>query len=72
MLDVFELRVAARRGAYRAPAELSGRIRALEVDCPLDDISATSVRERMARGEPWESLVPPGVAPLARHAYGLR
>lgn len=72
MLDVFELRVAARQGGYQAPAALSGRIRALKMDCPLDDISATSVRERMARGEPWEYLVPPGVAPLARQAYGLR
>jgi nicotinamide-nucleotide adenylyltransferase len=29
-------------------------------------LSATEVRRRMARGEPWEQMVPPSVAPLLR------
>ncbi len=63
-LRVFELLVAARHGDYAPPPELERWIHALDVEEDLDHISSSEVRRRIARGEPWEHLVPPAVAPL--------
>ena len=71
MLEEFDLLVAPRGGEYRPPPALGCRVRPLAAVPALDLVSATEVRERMARGEPWEHLVPEGVVPLARRAYGL-
>jgi nicotinate-nucleotide adenylyltransferase len=69
MLREFELLVAGRRGAYDAPEEVRAAVRCLEVE-GLDEVSATEVRERAARGESWEHLVPGAVVALARRIYG--
>ena len=68
-LQEFEMLVASRRGAVQIPEEMQGRIRHLEMPGDWDDISATEVRERIRRGEPWEHLVPEKVVPLARELY---
>lgn len=65
-LEEFGLLVARRGPSFGG---FSARIRALEVDCDLEHISSTEVRRRIAGGEPWEALVPPGVVPLARTIY---
>ena len=46
MLDDFELLVAARKGAFRAPAELREGIHTLAVPPEYEEISATDVRVR--------------------------
>lgn len=69
MLDEFDLRVAARRGVYEPPAHLAPRIHALPMESGYDDLSATDVRERIARGEPWEQLVPQAIIPMVGRIY---
>jgi nicotinate-nucleotide adenylyltransferase len=68
MLREFDLLVAPRDGAYDPPAEFAGAIQCLNVDS-VNEVSATEVRERIARGEPWEHLVPPSVRARALHIY---
>jgi nicotinate-nucleotide adenylyltransferase len=70
MLEHFELLVASRMGAFRAPAELRAGIRALAVPPEYEEISATDVRTRIAGGRPWEHLVPESIVPLVRELYG--
>lgn len=69
MLDVFELRVASRSGDYQPPPELADRIQPLPMEPDYDEVSATDVRERIARGQPWEHLVPEPIIPLVRRIY---
>jgi len=69
MLDQFELLVAARGGDYCPPAELAARIHPLPLDRAYAEVSATEVRERIARGAAWEELVPPPIVPLVRRIY---
>ncbi len=71
MLEHFELLVAARQGEYEPPAEIRGRVHALDVPAEIGPISATEVRERVRRGEPWEHLVPSEIVRLARGIYGV-
>lgn len=70
MLREFGLLVAARGGEYEPPAEFRSAIERLDTGCDLDAVSASEVRARIARGEPWEHLVPPEVRALARRVYG--
>jgi nicotinate-nucleotide adenylyltransferase len=70
MLDEFDLRVAARGGAYDPPPGLAHRIHPLAMTSGYDEHSATQVRERIARGEPWEHLVAEAIVPLVRRIYG--
>ncbi len=70
MLDEFGLLVAARQGEYSPPARLAHRIRTLDVPPDYSSISATEVRTRMQRGQPWDHLVPPGAADLVSRVYG--
>ncbi len=67
MLREFELLVAGRNGSYAPPEHHAHAVRILDIGC--DDISATEVRERMARGEPWEHLVPVSVRELTSRIY---
>jgi nicotinate (nicotinamide) nucleotide adenylyltransferase len=69
MLDEFDLRVAERRSTYEPPAHLAARIHPLPMESDYDELSATDVRERIARGEPWEHLVPKAIIPLVRRIY---
>jgi nicotinate-nucleotide adenylyltransferase len=69
MLDEFDLRVASRGGAYEPPALLASRIHTLPIEAGHDELSATDIRERIARGEPWEHLVPDPIVPLVQQIY---
>jgi nicotinamide-nucleotide adenylyltransferase len=69
MISRFELLVAPRQGHYEPPAEIRDRVLVLEVDDKIGLISASEVRERLRRGEPWEHLVPPEIEPLVRAMY---
>jgi len=69
MLQDFDLLVAARHGEYAPPEDLRHSILPLEIDSEFDSVSASEVRRRIARGEPWEHLVPPEVHALARKIF---
>jgi nicotinate-nucleotide adenylyltransferase len=68
-LSEYQLLVAPRQGAYEPPVNLRDRIHPLPAASSLDEISATEVRARIRRGEPWEHLVPPRIVELARQIY---
>jgi nicotinic acid mononucleotide adenylyltransferase len=72
MLDDFTMLVASRNGDYEPPEELRHRIGPLELRGECGHISATEVRARMERGEPWEHLVPETVHEHVRRLYGAR
>ena len=65
MLGAFDLLVAPRQGVWEHPA-----VRELSLAPDYDAVSATEVRQRIARGEPWEHLVPESVHAMARRIYG--
>ena len=69
MLRQFDLLVAARRGEYAPPSQCRQAVQPLDLSGEFDHVSATEVREKMARGEPWEHLLPPGARKLAREIY---
>jgi nicotinate (nicotinamide) nucleotide adenylyltransferase len=69
MLGEFELLVAPRGGHFTAPAQYRDRIHALHVKSGHEDVSSTEVRERIARGEAWEHLVPEGIRERVREIY---
>jgi nicotinate (nicotinamide) nucleotide adenylyltransferase len=69
MLNQFELLVAPRAGDFRPPAELSHRIHSLDVRQRHNEVSSTGVRERIARGQPWEHLVPETIVDRVREIY---
>jgi len=69
MLGEFELMVAPRGGHFLAPAEHRHRIHALQVRSGHEEVSSTEVRERIARGEPWEHLVPEKIRERVREIY---
>jgi len=71
MLRQFDLLVADRLGAYQPPPELATAIRRLPLATHFDPVSATEVRERITRGEPWEHLVPQSVVNRIRGIYSL-
>jgi nicotinate-nucleotide adenylyltransferase len=68
-LSEYRLLVAPRQGAYEPPVNLRDRIHPLAADSSLDEISATDVRARIRRGEPWEHLVPPPTVEIVREIY---
>jgi len=61
MLADFNLLVASRDGEYSPPPEIAPAVVPLTLPCALDDISATEVRARIRRGDPWEHLVPESI-----------
>jgi len=69
MLDEFELLVAPRGGRFQPPPEFERRIHALNIRGEHDAVSSSEVRERIARGERWEHLVPEGIRELVRELY---
>lgn len=70
MLEEFELLVAPRNGRYEPPPEVRARVHTLDLAGEYDHVSGTEVRERIARGQPWEHLVPELAVPLVREFYG--
>ena len=69
MLDAFELLVAPRGESFRAPESWRDRVRVLEIGGAVADVSSTEVRERIARAEPWEHLVPEAIVERVREIY---
>jgi nicotinate-nucleotide adenylyltransferase len=69
MLRQFDLLVAARGGEYEPPSEFWAAIRTLELTGEFDHVSATEVRERIARGQPWEHMLPAAVRRRVREIY---
>ena len=69
MLQEFEVLVASRGGDYDPPPGLRHRIRTIPIAPGFEDISATEVRERIRRGDPWEHLVPESVTRIVRGLY---
>ena len=69
MLREFELLVAPRGGQFEPPEEHRHRIHPLSVRSGHEGVSSTEVRDRIARGEPWEHLVPENIAQRVREIY---
>ena len=69
MLAEFKLLVAGRKGDFHAPTPIAGRVRHLALAGPIDQVSSTEVRERIARGEAWEHLVPGAIASTVERIY---
>ncbi len=72
MLREFELLVAPRGGHFLPPAEYRHRIHALDFPSRHEGVSSTEVRERIARGEPWEHLVPERIRERVKEIYSCR
>lgn len=68
-LREFQLLVAARKGVYEPPARMRGRIHALPMEQDYDELSASEVRGRIRRGEPWEHLVPEAIVGSVKQVY---
>ena len=71
MLDEFELLVAARQGSFQVPRGMESRVRLLPIAGEYEEVSASLIRDRMRRGEPWEHLVPQAIVSLVRELYGV-
>jgi len=69
MLREFQLLVAARQGEFEAPEQFRERIHRLQLRAGYDALSSTEVRERIARGDPWEHLVPETIVDRVRAIY---
>jgi len=69
MITRFELLVAPREGHYQPPPDIRHRVTILQPTEDISLISASEVRDRLRRGEPWEHLVPPEIIPLVRSIY---
>ena len=69
MLGGFELLVAPRSGGFQAPPEMRARIHNLPVPSKYEEVSATQVRNLIARGQPWRHLVPEPIAGLVEELY---
>lgn len=69
MLEEFRLLVATRQGHYQPPSHLAHRVAALDMPHAFDDVSATEVRERIRKGQPWEHLVPDAIRLMVERIY---
>jgi nicotinic acid mononucleotide adenylyltransferase len=69
MLGGFELLVARRGGGFQAPPEMWARIHNLPVPSQYEEVSATQVRDLIARGQPWRHLVPEPISGLVEELY---
>lgn len=69
MLREFDLLVAARRGELEAPLHVRHAIERLHLSDDLDLVSSSEARERIARGERWEHLIPEAIRKLAAEIY---
>jgi nicotinic acid mononucleotide adenylyltransferase len=70
MLRKFDLLVAARRGEYQPAPEVRQAVERLPLPAEFEEVSSSAVRGRIARGEPWQHLVPPPIREMAERIYG--
>ena len=68
-LAAYELLVADRGQAYDTPVELAERISCLPLPDSFGHVSSSEVRQRIASGEPWRHLVPPGIHARVAELY---
>jgi nicotinate-nucleotide adenylyltransferase len=68
----FDMLVAARGGDYEPAPHLRQSVRRLELAAEFEAVSATEIRRRIARGEPWEHLAPSAVTDIVRRIYRER
>lgn len=66
----YGLLVAPRIIEWTPPPNLASRIKTLPLAEALQNLSSTSVRERIRRGEPWRELVPEELREAVAAAYG--
>jgi len=69
MLREFELLVARRGGEFAPPDALAHRIHPLALSGENEQVSSSEVRDRIARGEPWEHLVPESIVERVKSIY---
>jgi nicotinate (nicotinamide) nucleotide adenylyltransferase len=69
MFGEFELLVAPRGGHFSPPEEFAHRIDVLPIGARHEQVSSTEVRERIARGEAWDHLVPENIRQRVREIY---
>lgn len=69
MLQDFELLVAPRGGPFLPPAGLEHRIHPLEIGGEYCNVSSTEVRDRIARGDRWQHLVPESIVERVKKIY---
>jgi nicotinate-nucleotide adenylyltransferase len=69
MLAEFEFLVAPRKGEFDPPADWEHRMKKLDLNARMDEISSTDLRDRIARGEAWEHLVPGAIVDRVRKIY---
>jgi nicotinate-nucleotide adenylyltransferase len=72
MLRDFDLLVAARGGDYEPAPQLRAKVRRLDLPPEFEGVSATEIRRRIARGEPWEHMAPPALRETVRRIYRER
>jgi nicotinate-nucleotide adenylyltransferase len=72
MVRDFEMLVAARGGDFDPGPELRKSVRRLELAADFQGVSATEIRRRIARGEPWEHMAPPAIREIVRRIYRER
>jgi nicotinic acid mononucleotide adenylyltransferase len=65
----YHLLVARRGNEYTPPPGFAACIHQLSLPADWDEVSATTVRERLATGEQWQHLVPPQIVPLVEKLY---
>lgn len=69
MFRHFGLLVASRQGEYDPPPALRSAVRCLEFAGAFDHVSASAVRDAIARGQAWEHLVPEQIRDQVRRIY---
>jgi nicotinate (nicotinamide) nucleotide adenylyltransferase len=69
MLREFELLVARRNGEFEPLPPFRDRIHPLHIREGHDGVASTEVRERIARGQSWEHLVPETIVDRVREIY---
>jgi nicotinate (nicotinamide) nucleotide adenylyltransferase len=72
MFGEFELLVAPRGGHFAPPEGFRHRIHALALRSGHEEVSSTEVRERIARGDAWEHLVPEKIREQVREIYSCK
>jgi nicotinate (nicotinamide) nucleotide adenylyltransferase len=70
MVREFDLLVAARGGNFEPAPKIRHSVEILALSGEFDHVSSTEVRERIARGLPWEHLTPDGARELIGQVYG--
>ncbi len=69
-LKKYPILSARRQEDWALPEELSEYFGWLDVEAAMEKVSSTEVRQRIAKGEQWEDLVPAGIRSQVLRLYG--